>query len=171
MEETVPGIHEEVVVEWKGPDRPFRKRGVQFYFNVALIAVVIFLILVFFREYALVAVLFSLLFVGVAMATIPPQIIEYKITNEGIHIANRFYKWDVIRDFWQTTSLRKDVIILPTTLNFPRMLVILPDHEKKPAILQALRDNTSEIDPPKQGWFDRRAQDLVKLVNFGVKDK
>ncbi len=162
-------VTETVEFSWQAPDRPFKKRGIRFYFNIALIAIVICLILLFFYQYILLAVVFSIIFVGLASATVPPKEVEYQVTNKGIKIGDAQFAYDQLKPFWQSEMLDHKVIIIPTLMKLPKQLIIMLDKEKSDAIIKALTAHIKEVSPPPLSWADRRAAQLVKLVNFGVK--
>lgn len=162
-------VKETVLVSWEAADRPFKKRGMGYYFNIALIAVIIFLILFFFRQYILIAVLFSLVFVGITLATVPARPITYQITSKGIHIGQYLYEWAKLTEFWRDIVLKHDVIYIATTHKIQTRLTVVVDPTKTDQIVEALKKHLKAVQPPKPTWFDERAQDLTKLINIGQK--
>lgn len=85
---------------WKAPTRPFQRRGREFWKTVLTIAFFIGFILFMFKEWLLIAVIASLLFVYYVLSTVEPEKIEHKITNRGIIYAGEMYYWDIISQFW-----------------------------------------------------------------------
>lgn len=166
---TTQHIDEEIYITWEGLNRPFRKRGIQYYFNIAAISVVIGLILLFFMQYVLIAVMFALIFVGIVIATIPPTPITYTFSHKGITIGDEFFEWEKVKEFYQDVSLNYDIINVVTVMPFPRLLLLMPSDTNLAQVKNELRKHITEIDPPKHGWLDKRADDLVKLINRGEK--
>lgn len=162
-------IEEKTLTEWEAADRPYKKRGIGYFFNIVLIAVIVFLVLFFFRQYILIAVLFSLVFVGITLATVPARTISYKVSNKGIRISQYMYTWDKLTEFWYDKILGHEVIIIGTTNKLQPRLTIMYDTEKRSAIVDNLKKYIKEVAPPKPTWLDKRSQDLAKLANIGQK--
>lgn len=162
-------IPEQTLLVWTAAARPFKKRKTRFFFNIAFITVFIFLLLLFFYQFALMAVLFSLVFVGIVINTIEPHDVEYQITNKGIRLAQDLFPWGSIKEFWQDTILEKPVVIVQATTGFPKSIIIVLDPTRAEEIVATLRQYRQEIKHPPATWADRRAQDLVRLVNLGAR--
>src|SRR4030067_3233579 len=94
--------HEELktLYEWKAPLRTFRRRDKKYFTNLALVFLILFLGLIFIKEFFLVAVLVALLFVAYASSTIEPEVFEHHITTQGISVGGRTYYWKDLREFW-----------------------------------------------------------------------
>lgn len=171
MEAKTPAELEHNILVWQAPNRPFKKRNIRFYFNVAVIGIVIGLVLLFFYQYSLIAVLFAFAFVGIVLNTVPPHDIDYKFTNLGIRIEDTLYRWEDLTEFWPATIYKDPVFFITTSLKFPRQLTLMLDMAHYDAIKKILHEKLEEVEQPKETWLDRRANDLVKLVNLGQKDR
>lgn len=154
-------------ISWQAPDRPYRKRGMRFYFNLGLIAVIVFLILVFFQQYVLVGVLFSLVFVGIVLNTVAPRMITYEIKDDGIDVANYYYPWAVLGDWYLSPMYGRNVLVIAHKKRLPRHLHLQLDTAKEQQIVEALQKHLKKTEAPQKTWFDRRADDLARLINIG----
>lgn len=166
-----PKISEEILISWEAADRPYKKRSIGYYFNVALIGVIIFLILFFLRNYILIAVLFSLVFVGITLATIPAQPVTYQITSSGIRIGQYLFSWEQLVKFWHDRMLGHDIIVIATTDKIKPRLTLVINSPQKGVITDAIKKYIEQIERPKPNWLDRRAQDLTKLANIGQREQ
>jgi len=92
-------LEEATALEWTAPGRPFKKRTKQFYLTTLLIMLLLEIILFLFSQYLLMIVVVSLVFVGFALAAIPPKDFHYRISSEGIMIEDSFFLWRELYDF------------------------------------------------------------------------
>jgi len=161
---------EHVWLNWMAPERPYKKRGIRYYFNIALIAVITILVLLFFYQYILIGVVFSLVFVGLVMATVPARYITYQISDNGRCIGAYRYSWEQLKAFWQSKILGHQVFIILTTITLPKQVVLMPTSDQQEAIKKLIAEHIPLQAPPEPTWLDKRADDLVKLVNLGQRD-
>ncbi len=102
-------------LEWHAPGRPFKEHSKEYFVNGSLIMVA-FEIIVFivFKDFFLMAAIFSLVFVWFALSFVPPHDFYYKITSEGIRVEDYFFLWDEIYDFFFIKHHGRDVLYLTT---------------------------------------------------------
>ena len=116
------------LLAWEAPGRPFRKRSKEYFITAFLLVMVIQFILFLFSQYLLMLVVFSLLFLSYALASIPPRAFAYQISTEGIRIENHFYIWDELYDFFILKEHGQDTIYVRTKLFYPGELTIMPEN-------------------------------------------
>lgn len=152
---------EKDLVTWIAPARPFKRRDRQFYVTVVSIAAMVCLIL-FLAEGAMpVILIISLIFLYYVMSTVPPDNIEYKITNKGIKVLDKRVDWQYLGRFWFTKRYDSELLILETSFVPNRMeLVITP--ESKEQIIKTLSEYLvqEEISPSNIDklidWFSKK---------------
>ena len=128
---------ETVLVSWQAPARPFKRRSKKFYVTLLGIASVASLIL-FIAEWAMpVILLAALLFLFFILNTVPPEVVEYQITTQGIKIAQKKTSWNLLGRFWLTEKPGQILLTLETA-GFPGRLEFLIPLEKKDEIKKAL---------------------------------
>ena len=88
------------LLSWKAPGRPFRKRTKQYYLTVLLVMLLVEVILFLFSQYMLMIVVLSLVFVGFALAMVPPRDFQYRISTEGVMVEDHFFLWQELYDFY-----------------------------------------------------------------------
>src|SRR4030042_6030893 len=91
---------QEVYLSWSSPSRLFKKRDKEYFTNIGAIVFLLVVILVFAREFMLIAAVVSIVFLVYVLSTVPPEDVEHSITNLGIDSAGHFYRWEEIADFW-----------------------------------------------------------------------
>src|SRR5690554_6974200 len=84
---------EKDLVSWTAPARPFKTRNRKFYVTLIATAGIVGLVIFFVEGWVPVILIISLIFLFYIMSTVPPEEVEYKITNKGIKIAGRRTDW------------------------------------------------------------------------------
>ena len=128
------------IFSWEAPERTFKKRSKEFWTTLISLVFLISLILFFAKEYFLIATIFALVFLYYVLSTRPPQNIIYKITNQGIFLAEAKYEWPVLRSFWVENYEGQPVLNISTYLNFPKRL-ILPLGEQDEKTMRQILEN------------------------------
>lgn len=149
---------EKDLITWIAPARPFKRRDRQFYLTVVSIAGIVCLILFLAEGVMPVILIISLIFLYYVMSTVPPQDLEYKITNKGVKVAGSRTDWQLLGRFWFGKRYDSELLIFETAMIPNRMeLVIKP--EIKEEIRKILKDYLleEEISPSRLDkaidWF------------------
>ncbi len=139
QESTLKPVLEKDLVAWIAPSRPFKRRDKQFYVTTISIAGMVCLIL-FLAEGAMpVILIISLIFLYYVMSTVPPEEIEYKITNKGIKVVGRLTEWQDLGRFWFGKRFDTELLILETRLIPNRMEIVI-----KPELKSDVEKNLKE---------------------------
>lgn len=115
----------EVLYEWMAPIRIFRKHHRQDYIMVIMIALVISAFFIIVKQYILVAVTASLVFLTFVMWTVPPDSTTHRITNFGVFSFDKLYEWKELKNYWFSVVSGIYVLNVDTKLRFPARLVML----------------------------------------------
>ena len=113
------------LLAWHAPGRPFKEKGREFYVNSFLILLFLEVILLLFREYLLMLVLGSLVFLAYALSAVPPRAMFYKISSEGIMVEDHFYLWQELYDFYFKTQHGQEMVHIRTKWFVPGELVLV----------------------------------------------
>lgn len=109
---------------WEAPGRPFRERSREYFVNGFLIMGAVEIILFLFSQYLLMMVVFSLVFLSFALASVPPRPFHYRISSEGLLIEKSFFIWDELYDFYFLEHHGKQTLHITTKDFFPGELTI-----------------------------------------------
>ncbi|MBI3485955.1 hypothetical protein HY025_03330 [Candidatus Daviesbacteria bacterium] len=125
-DELAPGGYNplKTLLFWRAPARPYRKKDRSYYTTVAILLILIALIALLAGEKLLILVLLALGFIVYVLNFIPPEDIDYKISNQGITVRDHFYHWDVLDSFWISEKDGHKLLNVLTLLTFPGMLII-----------------------------------------------
>ena len=137
--------------EWDFPEYTKHERTIVWYI-VAGIVVLGILIFSFVTANILFAVLtIMVIIILVFMQQREPRILNFKITDEGLVIENRFYAYDEIKSFWIVYELPhlKNLYFEFKSLVVPRLTV--PYDDIDPNRLQSFLAQYIEIDDEREG--------------------
>lgn len=149
---------ESVLFKWRAPERMFQKKDKQWYWTAALVVLIISVILLLFGQAILVGAVFAILFVMYVNTTVPPSVIEHKITTYGIRTAQQLFKWEDITYFWFTYKSDKEILNLETKLVSPKRLIFFFTKNDKPHLIQILKERVQYKEAPmKEGWVSKNA--------------
>src|SRR3989304_8523880 len=90
----------EVFLTWVSPSRLFKRRDREYFTNIGAIVFLLVIILIFAREFVLIAAVLSIVFLVYVLSTVPPEEVTHRITNLGIESAGHFYRWEELAAFW-----------------------------------------------------------------------
>lgn len=139
MEEKLPQHHHEedyhdekpnpyevkTLLAWTAPGRPYKKRTRSYFASILLIMILVEIILFLFSQYALMAVVGSLVFLAFALALTPPGNFHYRISTEGIMVEDHFLLWKELYDFYFKKRNGIDVLHIRTYAMLPGELTII----------------------------------------------
>lgn len=125
---------------------------------VALISV----ILLFVREFLLIAVVLSLYFVFWVLNSVVPEKVNHKIINKGIKTGGKTYKWEELNLFWFTEKWGNSILNVETKRSFPGRLLILLGPAKE-EVKKVLGKHLT-LEKPEKNWLNGAAEWLQKKV-------
>lgn len=163
--DAAPGKREkrkEVYLSWTSPSRLFKKRDKEYFTNIGAIVFFLIVILVFAREFLLIAAVVSVVFLIYVLSTVPPEDIEHHITNIGIESAGHFYRWDELAGFWFEDQWGQGMLVFKPHVG--TRIIILLGHEDRDKIRELLVEYIPFHEKPEKTWVDNAATWLSKKV-------
>lgn len=157
------------MLEWSAPGRPFQKRSKQYYLTALLIMLLVEIILFLFSEYLLMVVVISLIFVGFALAMVPPKDFHYRISSEGITIEDRFFLWKELYDFYFIKKDTHETLHVRTEAYIPGELILTLGDEPQEKVKKALLPYLSFREYVKPNFMERAGNWLSR--NFPLENK
>jgi hypothetical protein len=115
----------QVLLSWKAASRPYRKKERSYYTTVALLIGLISVIAFAWGERLLIVALLALGFLVYVLNFVPPQVIEYKISTQGITIGDHFYHWEELDSFWFSEKDGYKILNILTKFRFPGLLIMV----------------------------------------------
>ena len=158
----VPASVKELLV-WKAPTRPFKKRNKEYFSTISAIVFLLAVILLFIKEWLLIAVIIALMFLVYVLATVPPEQVTHKITNRGVVITEKTYKWEMLERFWFTKKWDYEILHFETKLVFPRQFQLVLK-EKNREDVKRIIEKYILFEKPKKTLMDKAAQWLQEKV-------
>jgi len=152
------------LIAWKSKSRPFQKRGKDYFLSLLLLLLLFIFIALITREFLLIAVGVSLIFVAFVLAKVEPGEIEHKITKNGIVSGNHAYLWEELKYFWFSKKAGSEILNIETRLRFPARLIILVDTVSVAGVKNLLSKYLPFREVPEFTFLDRWADRLAKLL-------
>jgi hypothetical protein len=154
---------EKELFSWTAPERLFKKRDREYYTTVGVIVLLLSVILLFAKEFLLIAVILSFGFVSYVLASVPPGVTKHRITNKGIRTGKNFYRWGELGRFWFVKKWKQLVLHVENAARFPGQLVMVIEEANKEKIKEILSRYLIN-QKPEQTLLDRAAKWLQKKV-------
>lgn len=154
--EPVQPIEVKTLLKWTAPVRPFKKRDREYYTTIAAIVFLLAVILLFLKEWLLIAVMVALMFVAYVLATVAPESVEHELNTRGILTGGKLYKWEDIVRFWFTKKWHETILHLDTKLKFPGRLMLLLGDQDEETVKEIIAKHV-QFEVPEKTFMDRSA--------------
>jgi len=153
---------EEVYLEWSSPSRLFKKRDREYFTNIAAIVFLLSIILVFAREFVLIAAVLSIVFLIYVLSTIPPEEVKHRITNLGIESAGTFYRWEQLFEFWYEEQWGQTLLVLRPLIG-ARVIILLGNQDRN-SVREYIAKHIPFREIPQKTWVDNAARWLTNKI-------
>jgi Ca2+/Na+ antiporter len=161
--EKIKAVELKKLFYWQSPARPFKKRDRDYFTTIGAIVFLLAVILFFLKEWLLIAVVISLMFVSYVLATVQPEKVEHTLTNKGIETGGKNYPWKDMAKFWFTEKWKHFVLNIELKEGFPRKLLVLVEERDKSKVETILRKYLA-MEVPEPTFIDKTADWLSKKV-------
>lgn len=155
-------VVQEVLLAWSSPSRLFKKRDKEYFTNIGAIVFLLIIILVFAREYLLIAAVVSIVFLVYVLSTVPPEEVSHRITNLGLESAGHFYRWETLADFWFEEQWGQTMVVFRPLVG-TRILVLLGG-EDKDAVHTLVAKYIPFREQPEKTWVDNAANWITEKI-------
>src|SRR3989344_7191475 len=116
---------ERLLLSWRAAGRPFKRRDREYYTTIGAIVFLVAIILLFLKEWLLIAVMIALAFVAYVLASVPPEETKHELTNKGIRTGDKLYRWQELWRFWIEEKWRQKMLVVETRYKFPRRVLLM----------------------------------------------
>ena len=154
----------EVLLSWKSPSHPFKKRNKIFYQTVAALTFLLVVIVFFLREFMLIGVILSITFVVYAISSVPPVEVEHKITPLGLENAGRLFRWIELAAFWFEEKWGQKILVVQTRLPLPAQLRLVVNEVMAEKIKDIIGKYLLFLEKPPKTWTDNFSDWLAKKI-------
>jgi len=147
---------EKVLFTWIADERPFEKKGKEFFSTVVVLALLISIILYFIEGVMPVLVVWAIVFMVWAVYRTEPGKVKNAVTNKGLITGENFYDWGVMESFW--FEGRGEQRLLRVLLNrFPGQIILVCGKEEERKV-EGLMKRYVRKSKPQDGWSDKMAK-------------
>jgi hypothetical protein len=152
----------EVYLQWRSPSRLFKRRDREYFTNIGAIVFFLTVILIFAREFVLVAAVLSIVFLIYVLSTVPPEDVDHRMTNMGIESAGHFYRWEELAEFWFEDQWGQTKFTLRPVIG--PLIVILVGSANSEEIRKIAEKHIAYRETPQKSWVDNTATWLAKKI-------
>jgi hypothetical protein len=161
MEEKNP----QVVISWKAPLRPYKKRSkmiLRFYIALALL---LSLIVFFFGDKILLLPIWAVLFLFYTLTITPPPEVENRITKFGIEAAGVTLRWEGLSHFYFTKKFGFYLLtIVSQPPYFYHVYMVVPNEELKNKLINLLSHYLIFKEKPQRSFVDKAVDFFIGLM-------
>ena len=154
-------VKEKELLAWVAPARPFKRRNREFYVTIIAIAAILGMILFLVDGFLPVVLVVSLVFLFYVMNTVPPEEINYRITDQGIYVGRVRTDYSLMGRFWFSRRFDNEILVIETA-NIGGRLEMIINPDQKEEIKKVLEEYlaheaipASRIDQAAN-WFSRK---------------
>lgn len=152
----------EAHLSWTAPSRLFKKRDKEYFTNIGAIVFLLIVILVFAREFLLIAAVVSVVFLIYVLSTVPPEDVEHAVTNLGIDSAGHFYRWEELGEFWFEEQWGQGMLVIQPKMGSRIIILLGTAHKEK--IRELIAEHIPFREKPEKSWVDNAATWLSNKV-------
>ena len=118
-------VPEQELYSWQSPSRLYKIRTREFYTTVGAIVLLLSIILIFAKEFLLVAVIFACAFVTYVLSSVEPEATEHILTNKGVRTNKKIYPWHMLGRFWVEEKWKQTIFKIELPYQFPGEILML----------------------------------------------
>ena len=152
-----------VLLTWRSPSRLFKRLSRERFATIGAIVFLVGIILIFLKEWFLIAVIIALAFFSYILSQVKPEEVEHQITNRGIVTGGKTYIWEQLLRFWFEGEENQMVLLIDGLERMPFRLLLLLGEQKKETVQKILASYLPE-EKPEKTWIDRAGEWITRQV-------
>jgi len=152
-----------VLLTWRSPSRLFKRLSRERFATIGAIVFLVGIILVFLKEWFLIAVIIALAFFSYILSQVKPEEVEHQITNKGIVTSGRTYLWQQLLRFWFEGEGDQTILLIDGLDRIPFRLLLLLGDQNKETIKKILASYLPE-EKPEKTWIDRSGEWITRQI-------
>jgi len=152
-----------VLLTWRSPSRLFKRLSRERFATIGAIVFLVGIILVFLKEWFLIAVIIALAFFSYILSQVKPEEVEHQITNKGIVTSGRTYLWQQLLRFWFEGEGDQTILLIDGLDRIPFRLLLLLGGQNKETIKKILASYLPE-EKPEKTWIDRSGEWITRQI-------
>ncbi len=154
----------ELLLSWKSPSHPFKKRNRIFYQTVAAITFLLVVIVFFLHEFMLMGVILAVAFLVYVISTVPPIEVEHKVTPLGFENAGRLFRWAELVAFWFEDRWGFKTLVIQTRLPLPAQIRAVLAEVGELKVKEIVGKYLLYMEKAPKSWTDKFSDWLNKKI-------
>jgi hypothetical protein len=158
--------HEQTILMWSAPLRPFKKRSfvlIRFFFAIALI---LSAIVFFVGDLITILPIWAILFLFYIFAITPPPIVENRVTALGIETGGGIVlRWNALSYYYFTERLGYTICVVVGHSPYNTHTYLVVDtSETRTALDRVLAEHLMRVSKPPKTFVDKAVSVFSSLV-------
>ncbi len=132
-------------LRWSAYEHDHIERGGDWFWALGVVTVCVVITSIIFHDtlFALLAILAAGT-IGM-LANIPPELVEFEISERGVRVGKELHRYDEIISFWVENEQGEPLLLIDTTKFMSPNLIIPIDTEDADSIRTFLREHAEEV--------------------------
>lgn len=160
---------EKTLISWTAPSRLYKKRNREYFGIIIALILLISIILLFAKEFLLIAVILAFGFLTYVLASVQPDSVTHTLTNKGVRTEGKFTPWADCLRFWWEEKWHQHMVHIQTP-HFPHKLILLTSSQEKNQVDEVLLKYVIQ-EKPEPTWLDKSAAWLQEKVPLEIPDE
>jgi hypothetical protein len=136
---------------------------------VTIIGILLGVLFLFMREFALILVVGSLILFFSSLDKMTFSKVRYEVSNHGILIGDDLYFWDVLRRYYfSPRGVSDEVVVVDTVLGIPGRIYLPFNPEDKSKIMEIFNNYLNYLEEEPKTVFDNAYDKVINM--FGVEE-
>ena len=136
---------------------------------VTIIGILLGVLFLFMREFALILVVGSLILFFSSLDKMTFSKVRYEVSNHGILIGDDLYFWDVLRRYYfSPRGVSDEVVVVDTVLGIPGRIYLPFNPEDKSKIMEIFDNYLNYLEEEPKTVFDNAYDKVINM--FGVEE-
>lgn len=158
-------VEVKTLYSWESAAHVFIPRGKKWITYVILLTGLIIVVLLFIREFFIIAPVLAIAFLAYVLASVPPVNIKHRITTQGVISDKHDYLWGEIYDFWFTEKHNHTILNMDLQSGFPSVAILIIDSKDKEKIKSILLRYLPFREEHQTGWLENLGDQLSNLFH------
>ncbi len=135
-----------VVLRWSAYEHEHIERGSDWFWALGVIAVSAAIVSILFHDFFFaIVILLGAVIIG-KLANVPPDLVEFELTNRGIRVGDTMHKFEEIISFWvEDHNVPRPLLLIDTTKLMAPNLIIPIEHIDPHVVRAFLKERVEEV--------------------------
>lgn len=134
------------ILRWSAYEHEHVPRGSDWFWALGIVAVSVALVAILFHDVLFAVLILIAAFILAMLANVPPDIVEFEISDRGIRVDDTMHRFEEIISFWVEDHEVERPLLFVDTIKFMAPNLVIPIEHIDPRQVRAfLRERVEEV--------------------------